>query len=57
MVENVVEQNESVERLIYRAIEEMVVLDDPIGEQGPSQQCCQQRAAQMLNSSSKGIEI
>jgi hypothetical protein len=56
-VENVVEQNESVEKLIYRVIEEMVVLGDLIGEQGPIQQYCRQRAGQMLNSCSKGIKI
>lgn len=53
--ENVLEQNEIVVKLIYRAIDEKVVVDDPIPEHGPARRYYQQRRGQMLYSGVKGI--
>lgn len=53
--ENVIEQNESVEKLIYRAVEERVVADDLILEHGPTRQYYQQRVGQMLYSCVKSV--
>ena len=53
--ENAIEQNESVEKLIYRAIEEKGVADGLILEHGPARPYCQQRVGQMLYSCVKSV--